>query len=97
MSLLQRIDPRRSLAAAIGWLMIALAICLALAANLWLRSFVRSTLLEVHSQRLETAGEHVSAELDTAMLLRLVRGCDRSVQAGRHAPRQPRAQARDTA
>ncbi|MFS2049396.1 histidine kinase [Variovorax sp. CT11-76] len=71
MSLLQRIDPRRSLAAAIGWLMIALAICLALAANLWLRSFVRSTLLEVHSQRLETAGEHVSAELDTAMLLRL--------------------------
>eukprot|EP01031_Cornospumella_fuschlensis_P012704 gene12704-15523_t len=53
------------------WLMIALAICLALAANLWLRSFVRSTLLEVHSQRLETAGEHVSAELDTAMLLRL--------------------------
>jgi len=68
---LRRIDPRRSLAAAIGWLLIVLTMCLALAANLWLRGFVRSTLLEQHSQRLESAGEHVSAELDTALLLRL--------------------------
>ncbi|HYP83646.1 histidine kinase [Variovorax sp.] len=68
---LRRIDPRRSLAAAVGWLLIALTMCLALAANLWLRGFVRSTLLEQHSQRLESAGEHVSAELDTALLLRL--------------------------
>ncbi|MGR4872396.1 histidine kinase [Variovorax sp. LARHSF232] len=71
MNLLRRLDPRRSLAAAIGWLLIALTLCLALAANLWLRSVVRSTLLEQHSQRLETAGEHVRAELETAMLLRL--------------------------
>jgi len=66
-----RIDPRRSMAAAIGWLLIALTLCLALAANMWLRGFVRATLLEQHGQRLETAGEHVSAELDTALLLRL--------------------------
>lgn len=71
MTLLHRIDPRRSLAAAIGWLVIALSMSLVLAANLWLRSFVRSTLLEQHSQRLESAGEHVSAELDTALILRL--------------------------
>lgn len=71
MSVVQRIDPRRSLAAAIGWLTIALTLCLALAANAWLRGFIRSTLLEQHSQRLESAGEHVVAELETAMLLRL--------------------------
>ncbi|MDM0045920.1 histidine kinase [Variovorax dokdonensis] len=71
MTFAQRIDPRRSLAAAVGWLLIALALCLVLAANLWLRGFVRSTLLEQHSQRLEGAAEHVSAELDTALLLRL--------------------------
>lgn len=70
-SLVRRIDPRRSMAAAVGWLLVALAMCLALAANLWLGSFVRSTLLEQYSRRLEAAGEHVSAELDTAMLLRL--------------------------
>ena len=70
-NLARRIDPRRSLVAAVGWLLVALAMCLALAANLWLSSFVRSTLLEQYSQRLEAAGEHVSAELDTAMLLRL--------------------------
>ncbi|MBS0343594.1 MAG: histidine kinase, partial [Proteobacteria bacterium] len=70
-NLLQRMDPRRSLAAAVGWLLVALAMCLALAANLWLSSFVRSTLLEQYSRRLDAAGEHVSAELDTALLLRL--------------------------
>jgi len=70
-NLLRRIDPRRSLAAAVGWLLVALATCLALAANLWLSSFVRSTLLEQYSLRLEAAGEHVGAELDTALLLRL--------------------------
>ncbi|SFN21739.1 histidine kinase [Variovorax sp. OV329] len=70
-ALLRRIDPRRSLAAAVGWLLVALAMCLALAANLWLSSFVRSTLLEQYARRLEAAGEHVSAELDTALLLRL--------------------------
>lgn len=71
MNLVQRIDPRRSLAAAIGWIVIALTLCLALAANAWLRGFFRATLLEQHSQRLESAGEHVAAEIETAMLLRL--------------------------
>ena len=71
MSFAQRIDPRRSLAAAIGWWIIALATCLALTAGAWLRVFIRSTLLEQHSQRLESAGSHVVAELETAMLLRL--------------------------
>lgn len=71
MTLLQRIDPRRSLAAAIGWLVVALSMSLLLAANLWLRSFVRSTLLEQHSQRLESAADHVGSELDTALILHL--------------------------
>ena len=71
MNLLQRIDPRRSLAAAIGWWVIVLTLCLALATNLWLRSFIRSTLLEQHSQRLESTGGHVVSELETAMQLRL--------------------------
>ena len=43
MSFAQRIDPRRSLAAAIGWWIIALTACLSLAAGLWLRGFIRST------------------------------------------------------
>ena len=71
MSFFQRIDPRRSLAAAIGWWIIVLSACLALAANAWLRSFIRATLLEQHSQRLESAGAHVVAELETALQLRL--------------------------
>jgi signal transduction histidine kinase len=71
MNILRRVDPRRSLAAAIGWSVVALAICLTLAASAWLRVFIRSTLLEQHSQRLESAGEHVVAGLETAMLLRL--------------------------
>lgn len=70
-NLLQRIDPRRSLAAAIGWWVIALTVCLSLAASMWLRVFIRSTLLEQHSQRLESAGEHVVAGLETTMQLRL--------------------------
>ena len=70
-NLLQRIDPRRSLAAAIGWWVIALTACLSLAASMWLRVFIRSTLLEQHSQRLESAGEHVVAGLETTMQLRL--------------------------
>jgi len=71
MNLLRRLDPRRSLAAAIGWWVVALAVCLTLAASTWLRVFIRSTLLEQHSQRLESAGAHVVAGLETAMLLRL--------------------------
>lgn len=67
----QRIDPRRSVGAAIAWLVIALSISLVIAANLWLRGFVRQTLLEQHSQRLENAVDHVGAELDTAVSLRL--------------------------
>lgn len=69
--LLQRIDPRRSLAAAIGWWVIALTLGLSLAASMWLRVFIRSTLLEQHSQRLESAGEHVVAGVETTMQLRL--------------------------
>ncbi len=71
MRALERIDPRRSLAAAIGWLVIALSLSLVLAANLWLRGFVRQALLEQYSQRLESAVEHVSAEFDTALSLHL--------------------------
>ncbi len=71
MNIAERIDPRRSLAAAIGWWIVVLSVCLALAANAWLRGFIRSTLLEQHSQRLESTGEHVVAELETAMQLRL--------------------------
>lgn len=71
MDFLQRIDPRRSLAAAIGWWVIALTLGLSLAASMWLRVFIRTTLLEQHSQRLESAGEHVVAGLETTMQLRL--------------------------
>lgn len=71
MDFLQRIDPRRSLAAAIGWWIIALTLGLSLAASMWLRVFIRTTLLEQHSQRLESAGEHVVAGLETTMQLRL--------------------------
>lgn len=71
MTLLHRIDPRRSLAAAVAWLVIGLSVALVVAANLGLRGFVRQTLLEQHSQRLENAVDHVGAELDTALSLRL--------------------------
>ncbi|WP_418319156.1 histidine kinase [Piscinibacter sakaiensis] len=65
------IDPRRSLAAAIAWLVIGLSIGLVIVANLSLRGHVRQTLLEQHGQRLESAVEHVGSELDTALILRL--------------------------
>ncbi len=71
MTFVQRLDPRRSLAAAIGWWIFAIALCLAIATSAWLRVFVRATLLEQHSQRLEGAGAHVVAGLETALGLRL--------------------------
>lgn len=69
--MLQRLDPRRSLATAIGWLTIALGLGLALAASQWTGSIVKHTLLEQHSLRLASTADQIAAEIDLAMSLRL--------------------------
>jgi signal transduction histidine kinase len=71
MAVLHRIDPRRSLAAGIGWLVIVLAVLLALAASQAVGLVLRATLLEQHGQRLASTAEHVASELNTALVLRL--------------------------
>lgn len=70
-SLFSRMDPRRSLAAAIGWLTILMSMSLALAASGWVGKVVRATLIEQHSLRLASTADYIASQLDLALTLRL--------------------------
>ena len=65
------LDPRRSLAAAIGWLVFALSIGLVLVASLWLGDMVRDDLLEQRERQLERMADRVVAELNLNLALRM--------------------------
>ncbi|MHB8493700.1 MAG: sensor histidine kinase [Casimicrobiaceae bacterium] len=65
------LDPRRSLAAAIGWLVFALSIGLVLVASVWLGDLVRDDLLEQRERQLERAADRVVAELNLDLALRM--------------------------
>ncbi len=71
LSFLQRLNPRKSLSAALGWLVFGLALALAVVASVWVGQIVRSHLLQQHSLRLASAADHIASELNLALSLRL--------------------------
>jgi signal transduction histidine kinase len=68
--LVVRLDPRRSLATAMGWLIISLSLGLAAGSGFLAGHLTRSTLLEQRSERAENAAEQWSAGLDAALAQR---------------------------
>jgi signal transduction histidine kinase len=65
------LDPRRSLAAAIGWLIFVLSIGLVLVASAWVGDIVRANLLDQRGRQLDRAADHIAAELNLNLALRL--------------------------
>ena len=69
--LLRCLDPRRSLATAIGWLVVALSLVFALVAALWLGEMARTSLLQQHGRQLALTADQLAAGLDQALASRL--------------------------
>ena len=67
------LDPRRSLAAAVGWLVITLSIGLVLVASVWVGDIVRANLLDQRGRQLERTADGIAAELNLNLELRLQR------------------------
>jgi signal transduction histidine kinase len=64
-------DPRRSLAAAAMWLIIALAITFSIAAAVWVGSIARRDVFQQHVRRLSLETDQLSSELGQAIAARL--------------------------
>lgn len=67
------LDPRRGLAAAVGWLVITLSIGLVLVASVWVGDIVRANLLDQRGRQLERTADGIAAELNLNLELRLQR------------------------
>ena len=65
------LDPRRSLASAIGWLMFALSVGLVLIASVWVGDIVRANLLDLRGRQLDRTADRIAAELNLNFALRL--------------------------
>jgi signal transduction histidine kinase len=65
------LDPRRSLASAIGWLVFALSIGLVLVASVWVGDIVRTNLLDQRDRQLDRAADRIAFELNLNIALRL--------------------------
>lgn len=70
-SILHRLDPRQSLSAALGWLILGLSLTLTLVASAWVGKIVRDNLIQQHSLRLASAADHIASELNLALYQRL--------------------------
>src|SRR5258705_6238727 len=69
-SLAQLLDPRRSLATAVGWLTVLLSLAIA-AAMVWISNAAREALLVERDAAMVNAAEALAAELDTVLTARL--------------------------
>ena len=65
------LDPRRSLASAIGWLMFALSLGLGLVASVWVDGIVRTNLFDQRSRQLARTADRITAELNLNLALRV--------------------------
>jgi signal transduction histidine kinase len=65
------LDPRRSLASAIGWLVFALSFGLVLVASVWVGGIVRTNLLDQRDRQLDRTADAVAAELNLNIAVRL--------------------------
>jgi signal transduction histidine kinase len=66
-SLLERCDPRNSVGAATGWLIAAVSLGLALAANAWVSAVASENLLELKYKILSQYAERLSSQLDITL------------------------------
>ncbi len=72
MPLLTRyLDPRRSLAAAIGLLMFALSVGFVLVATVWLGDIVRTSLLDQRARELDRTADRIAIEVNLDLALRV--------------------------
>ena len=65
------LDPRHSLAAAIGWLVLVLSVGLVLVASAWVDEIVHTDLLNLRGRHLDQAAENVVDELNLNFALEL--------------------------
>jgi len=70
-TLVRYLDPSRSLAAAIGWVVFALSMSVVLVATLWLGDIVRSSQLEQRGRQLDRTAQRMATELNLDLALRL--------------------------
>ncbi len=70
-SLASYLDPRRSLALAIGWLVFALSTGLVLVASVWVDGIVGANLLDLRGRQLDRAADDIVDELNLSFALRL--------------------------
>ena len=93
--LLHYLDPRRSLATAVGWLVLALSLGFAIISTMWLGGMARTSLLQQHGRQLTLSTDQLAAEFDQALALRLqsIRAAAAMLRAdlGRDTPRALRA------
>jgi signal transduction histidine kinase len=83
-ALLWIIDPRRSLATGVVWLIIALAATFSIAAAIWVGAIARQNLLEQHVRRLSLETDQLSSDVGQAIDARLgaVRAAARILETG---------------
>ena len=70
-SFLQNLDPRHSLSAAIGWLVIALAACFATVAAVWVGGMARTNILQQHVQQFTLETDMLASDMNQALASRL--------------------------
>lgn len=70
-SILRLLDPRRSLASAIGSLVFALSIGIVLVASVWVDDIVRTNLLDIRGRQLESVADNFADALNLDIALRL--------------------------
>ena len=68
---LQRLDPRRSLAARALWLIVGLSVAFSISGALWVGRIARANILEQHVRRLELESDEFGSELSLAIAARL--------------------------
>jgi signal transduction histidine kinase len=85
------LDPRRSLAAAIGWLAFALSIGLVLVASVWVDDIVRTNLLDLRGRQVDRTADRIAAGLNLNLALRLqsVRALAAMLATDLHDENQP--------
>jgi signal transduction histidine kinase len=81
--LLRTLDPRRSLAAGVMWLIFGLAAAFSIAAAVWVGRIARATVSEQHIRRLSLETDQLSSELGQALAGRLdaIRAAERILEA----------------
>src|SRR5450432_473176 len=69
--MLRDLDPRRSLAGGIIWLMVALAASFAVAASVWAGSVAREIVVQQHVRRLALETQQMASDLGQAISARI--------------------------